>query len=270
MVFIDSNTVIKRNYKEIVTDIDKNNSGDGINDKSKCHTEEDKYILDNNVILKPLLRGFIHFGAFICSFISFIFFIITSFHYKFNLGVFIHLMSQMLQFGVSATYHIPNWSPKVKKFWRFFDHGCIPILVSGTHTSIILNNINHNQNNGFYSHFSFIKLTWFVSLVLIARLILYRKLHDIFDLCCHILHGMAVLPYISLLSHLSYFDLILIFFGGFFYITGGVIYGMEKPNPIPRIFGFHEIFHVFTVIANFCFGVVISKDYVISIFSKSN
>jgi len=73
-------------------------------------------------------------------------------------------------------------------------------------------------------------------------------------------------PFLKGASYFCARDLAFIFAGGLLYVIGGIVYGMEWPNPIPSHLGYHEIFHIFTVLANACFGVVISKNYIASVF----
>ena len=66
-----------------------------------------------------------------------------------------------------------------------------------------------------------------------------------------------VLGYGSLLFIVDFFQanatmMTLILIGGLCYTVGAVIYGLKKPNPIPGVFGFHEIFHTLTVVAFLC------------------
>lgn len=213
--------------------------------------------------LKPKLRGIIHGAAFVCTLACLLFFIAASCVFKFNLGILIYLLSQLLQFGVSASYHIPDWSPRPKTVLRYIDHMCIFLLISGTQTSVILNAL---PSDVISSAASLIKVSWAVSIIGISRLILMRHLYDIFDLVCYIAHGMVVLPFYNVVRHFDRLDLFLMVLGGIFYLIGGIIYGLERPNPVPKMFGYHEIFHAMTIVANACFGIVISKDYVISMF----
>lgn len=214
-------------------------------------------------INKPKLRGFFHAAAFVCTAVIFVLFIVSSIAFKFDLGIFIYMISQLLQFGVSATYHIPDWSPKIKTVWRYLDHSCIFVLISGTQTSVLLNALPSEKLS---SAFGMLKVSWALSIIGIFRLVLIRRMYDIFDLFCYIGHGMLVLPFYKILSCFTGFELSMIVLGGVFYIIGGIVYGLEKPNPFPKMFGYHEIFHILTLLANACFGVVISKDYVKSLF----
>lgn len=216
---------------------------------------------------KPMLRGLVHCAAFILTCIGFLLFLLTSWFYQFNLGIFIYLISQMLQFGVSSFYHIPDWSPKTKRFLRYLDHSCIFLFISATQTAIILNTIPKNEIQFALAP---IKLSWGMSLLGILRFFVVKKLYDIFDLIWYICHGFSVVPFTRILFYFDSFELTLLLLGGGLYIIGGIVYGMEWPNPLPKVIGYHEIFHMFTLLGNACFGVVVTRDYVSSMFSKKS
>jgi hemolysin III len=213
----------------------------------------------NSNLIKPSLRGVIHAIAFFTTLLWSVAFVFSSAFYKFDLPICIFLISQLLQFGVSSCYHIFNWSPKTKHFLRVCDHICIFFLISGTQTSVMLTVI---PNDKIKEGLKFIKLSWSISVIGILRLIFIGKLHDILDLFCYIIHGCIPLPFFNLLNNFTFSDLFYISSGGIFYILGGIVYGMERPNFFPKSFGFHELFHVFTILANFFFSIVISKKYI--------
>lgn len=218
--------------------------------------------IDTINLPKPRLRGVIHAGAFILTCLGLLAFLVSSCVHSFNLGILIYLISQLLQFGISSFYHIPNWSPRAKLILRYLDHSCIFLLISGTQTSIIINNIPKAERG--FSTLA-IKISWAITAIGISRFFIFSKLYDIFDLICYICHGAIVLPFLSGLSHFGGRDIAFMCTGGLLYVIGGIVYGMEWPNPIPSVLGFHEIFHIFTVLANACFGIVISRNYIASI-----
>lgn len=205
-----------------------------------------------------MLRGVIHGAAFLCMLVTAIVFIVLSFAYRFNSSVLVYILSQLLQFGVSSVYHIPLWSPRIKRILQHVDHICIFILISGTQTSVLLTNILTRSNP--LTHLA-LKVSWSISIVGIMKILFMNRLHHIFDLVVYILHGAVIVPFYRIISNIDMFDRILIFVGGFLYVFGGVIFGIERPNFYPRIFGYHELFHVFTVLANLCFGLTITRHY---------
>lgn len=211
---------------------------------------------------KPRLRGKLHYAAFLFTCFGLVVFAFSSIFYKFDLGILIYLISQFLQFGISSFYHIPNWNPKTKTFLRYLDHSCIFLLISGTQTSVVLNNIPKDKINVAWL---FIKVSWTVSFIGIARMVLIKNLYDIFDLICYMCHGLIIIPFVKTLSMLGLFELYMTIAGGALYLIGGVVYGLEKPNPIPELYGYHEIFHAFTILANLCFGIIIFKNYTLEL-----
>jgi hemolysin III len=213
---------------------------------------------------KPKLRGAIHGLAFICTILTSIAFLIVSLMCKFNTGVLIYLISQLLQYGISSFYHFFNWSPKVTNLLRFLDHMCIFILISGTQTSVLMNGLSALH---FPPALKVIIISWSISAVGILKILILRKLHNIFDLAVYMLHGCIIVPFINVFGQLKIVDKVLSLVGGIFYLLGGLVYGAERPNPCPKVFGFHEVFHLLTVIANCCFAVVVLRPYVFSLFN---
>ncbi|KAI5150677.1 hemolysin III [Enteropsectra breve] len=216
---------------------------------------------------KPLLRGVIHAIAFICTVVGAVAFGILSFFKDFNLGLLIYIASQLLQYGFSSFYHIPKWSPRVKKVLQHIDHICIFIMISGTQTSVLLNTriIQKNPLSKLI-----LKLSWTISCVGIIKILVTNKLHNIFDLVLYMIHGSIVIPFCKVLNEMLLLDRLLVILGGVFYLLGGVVFGLEKPNPVPKIFEYHELFHLLTVLANICFAIIITKPYMVSILRRAD
>lgn len=221
---------------------------------------------------KPKLRGIIHGAAFLCTVISTIAFVVISlFIYRSisnqdelpdikNKGVSIYLFSQLLQYGISSFYHYFNWSPRITRVLQHLDHMCIFVLISGTQTSVLLNGVSSEINV-----MKVITLSWTISIIGILKILVMNRLHNIFDLIVYIVHGLLVVPFYGIIKKLSTLDKTMAVLGGIFYITGGIVYGLERPDFWPETFGFHEVFHLFTVIANSCFAVVVFRPYLFSL-----
>ena len=75
---------------------------------------------------------------------------------------------------------------------------------------------------------------------------------------CYIALGwVAVFVMPQLLHNAGVAALVLIVVGGIIYTIGGVVYGLKKPNPVPGVFGFHEVFHACTLVAAVCHYIAI-------------
>ncbi len=87
------------------------------------------------------------------------------------------------------------------------------------------------------------------------------RIYEIFTIAFYIFHGIAITFSLPVIQSFYLSDLILAIVGGVLYIIGGIILGLERPDPFPRTFGFHEVFHLLTLLANSCFGLIIFKSY---------
>lgn len=212
---------------------------------------------------KPKLRGFIHAFAFVCTAVSSVFFIASSVFLRFNLGIFIYLLSQLLQYGISASYHIPTWTPRIRRILQHLDHMCIFVLISGTQTSVLISLVDIRKSAVARL---VIKMSWSITLVGILKTIVMNRFYRILDVALYIAHGLVILPFYRVLSDTSAVDKVLVGAGAVLYIAGGAVYGLGRPNPFPSLFGYHEVFHVFTIAANMCYATIITRKYILSVF----
>nr|WP_241698517.1 hemolysin III family protein [Flaviflexus huanghaiensis] len=172
------------------------------------------------------------------------------------LGAVVFLLASLLLFGFSALYHLGNWSPQVLGIMRKIDHANIFVLIAGTYTPITLSLLEGNTLIvilsivwggailGSAMHMSWVDFPrWlYVSLYVLVGWVAVWYLPDIWQ---------AGTPAIVLL----------IIAGGVIYTIGAVFYATKWPNPWPRHFGFHEFFHLCTVLAYACHAVAIALAY---------
>jgi hemolysin III len=154
-------------------------------------------------------------------------------------------------FTVSAIYHTGTWSPRAKAFLRRFDHANIFLLIAGTYTPFSLLLLSGA------SRVVLLSVVWGGALVGACLHLLWIDAPRWLYVPIYLAVGWAAVFFMpSLLDgaeHLgvgigiAIFTLIVV--GGVLYTCGSVVYGFKRPNPWPRWFGFHEIFHSFTVLA---------------------
>ena len=207
-------------------------------------------------------RGIIHKMAFLiaCGLTLFSFVFMLRNNYI-NWYIVLYCLVQMMQFGFSALYHTYLGSAEIKAFYRNLDHMAIFFLISGTQTSCV--QMLPKRFEGVYTG-SFLKCTWIITAIGSLRIFLLKNLdvYCIIDLVLYCAQGLCILLFRQIFFAFYTFDLFMLILGGVFYLAGAVIYGLEKPNPIPHVFGFHEIFHIFTLLGNGCYGIVIYKSYI--------
>jgi hemolysin III len=152
----------------------------------------------------------------------------------------------VLLFGTSAIYHRFNWSPKVKLALKRFDHANIFLLIAGSYTPITL--LALPQDKGLI----LIIAIWVVALMGIGFRVFWIGAPRWLYVVIYIAMGWAAVVYLPEFLEANLAMMLLILIGGLLYTLGAVFYAMKRPNPFPGHFGFHEIFHTFTVLAFMC------------------
>jgi hemolysin III len=201
--------------------------------------------------VKPTWRGWIHAGTFPVAIALGIVLIVLADGSAAKISSAIFVLSSLLLFGVSATYHRFNWKPSTKKLLKRIDHANIFLLIAGSYTPITVLCLPSAKAT------LLLALIWGgAGLGILFRVFwigaprwLYVPLYGAL--------GWGALAYI-----VDFFDanaamMTLILVGGLFYTIGAVVYGLKRPNPFPGKFGFHEIFHALTLLAFLCHWVAI-------------
>jgi hemolysin III len=152
----------------------------------------------------------------------------------------------VLLFGTSAIYHRFNWGAKAKLALKRVDHANIFLLIAGSYTPITL--LALPQEKGLL----LIVAIWTVALLGIGFRVFWIGAPRWLYVIIYIAMGWAAVVYLPELLEANLAMMLLILIGGLLYTLGGVVYAMKKPNPLPGHFGFHEIFHSFTVLAFMC------------------
>ncbi len=194
--------------------------------------------------LKPHLRGWLHLGTFPLSVAAGIVLVSLAPDTKTKVASAIFAVSASLLFGVSALFHRGQWGPRWHGVLRRLDHSNIFLLIAGTYTPFALMLLNGRNARILLS------LVWGGALLGIAFRVLWIGAPRWLYLPVYIALGWAAIFWLGDFAHAAGPTVLtLIIVGGGLYSAGGLIYGLKRPNPIPRWFGFHEVFHSFTVAA---------------------
>jgi hemolysin III len=154
--------------------------------------------------------------------------------------------------GVSALYHRGQWSIRVKPWLRRLDHATIFLLIAGTFTPIAVIALS-----GWLS-VTTLAVVWSGALVGSVVTTLWTDAPVAVEVGPYIAvgaFGIVLLP--RLVDHLGAVGVGLLALGGAVYVTGAIIYAWQRPNPWPRTFGFHEIFHALVIAAALLQWIVI-------------
>lgn len=198
---------------------------------------------------KPSWRGWIHAGIFPLAIVAGIVLIVLAEGGPAKIASAVFMASSLLLFGVSAVYHRFNWSPSVRAVFRRIDHSNIFLLIAGSYTPIAVCALPEEKAT------LLLWLVWGGALLGIGFRIFWLGAPRWLYVVLYIALGWAAMLYIVDLFNANPVTMILIVVGGLAYTLGAVFYGMKRPNPVPGVFGFHELFHTCTVIAFLCHWV---------------
>jgi hemolysin III len=204
--------------------------------------------------IKPRLRGYLHQEAFYISLGACALLIAQSSTLKTLVASLVYSMGLLLLFGFSAFYHRLHWEPQVRRILKRIDHSAIFILIAGTVTPIALLALSDLEGT---------RLLWAVwsaaAIGIILSVLWVSAPKWVTALLC-VVAGWVCSPYIgSLKETLSMTDLAFLIAGGLVYSVGALFYALRKPNWFPGTFGYHELFHLFTIIAAMLHFIVVYK-----------
>ncbi|WP_296630269.1 hemolysin III family protein [Rhodoluna sp.] len=192
---------------------------------------------------KPSWRGWIHTGVLPLVIAGGIVLIVLANGTPAKISSAIFFATSILLFGNSALYHRFNWKPKVKVALKRIDHANIFLLIAGSYTPITWLALPKEKA------LMLMIIIWGTALLGIGFRIFWISAPRWLYVPIYVGMGWAAIAYVVDFMNANAPMMILILAGGLCYTLGAVVYGLKKPNPIPGHFGFHEIFHTFTVLA---------------------
>ena len=206
--------------------------------------EEAEY--DAHVEIKPTWRGWLHAGTFPVAVAAGIVLIALAQGAPAKWASAVFMATSMLLFGASAVYHRFNWGPKAKAVLKRIDHANIFLLIAGTYTPIAVLALPPDKG------LLLLSLVWTGALIGILFRVFWIGAPRWLYVALYLVLGWAAVMYIVDLFQANAAMMTLVIVGGVLYTLGAVVYAMKRPNPWPGHFGFHEIFHVCTVLAFLC------------------
>lgn len=202
---------------------------------------------------KPLLRGWIHAIAAPLALAAGIVLICLAHGTGLKWACAIFMVCSIILFGNSAAYHLGDWSPRVTDILRRMDHVNIFLLIAGTYTPVSFA-LSDNWRTVILIGM------WSSTVVALLIHVIWINAPRWLYVLVYITFGVSGLGFMKL-----FWDspaagpvvVILIAAGGACYILGAIVYGLRRPDPWPRVFGFHEIFHLGTVAGYACHMIAI-------------
>jgi hemolysin III len=195
--------------------------------------------------VKPRLRGVSHEWAFFLSLGLGAALIIAADTPKATLAVAIYAVSLSALLGTSALYHRVEWTrPNVRRWMRRLDHSMIFFLIAGTYTPFALLVLDGPLADAVLIVVwagavagAIVEMVWIDHPKWVAALIYLS------------LGWVAVIAFPGLWSEMGVAGTLLVAAGGLLYTAGAIVYAIQRPDPIPRVFGYHEVFHALVIAA---------------------
>jgi hemolysin III len=164
----------------------------------------------------------------------------------------IFIGTAIMLFGCSAVYHRGNWGPRAGAVLRRLDHSNIALIIAGTYTPFAVLTLNGTAQT------VLLAVVWAGALGAIAVRVIWLNAPRWSYVPIYLALGWVALWFLPAFSREAGGAVLwLLLAGGIAYTGGAIVYGFKRPNPWPRWFGFHEIFHLGTVAGFACHFVAV-------------
>ena len=201
----------------------------------------------------PLLRGLLHRYAFFASLIGGTVLVVTAPGIEPRLAGAIFVAAVTAMFGASALYHWIDWALERRRWLRRLDHVTIYLCIAGSYTAYALLVLTGAWK------ISILAVVWAGVVAAIAVKFAWLDVSRWIPVTIGVALGwVGLLTLPQALAEIGPAAVGLTLAGGLLYTAGGVTYALRRPNPFPRIFGFHEVFHALVIAAVACHYAVIA------------
>jgi hemolysin III len=204
-------------------------------------------ITPGKVGAKPRLRGRIHQVAFIVSIPAGLLLVALGRTSSARAATVVYASALAAMLGISASYHRYPWSVAANERMQRLDHSMIFLLIAGTYTPFSVLAL-HGARRGII-----LAVVWTGAAVGIAIKVLRpRRLHALTGALYMSLGWVAIVAMPQFIAGLPVAATILMLAGGLLYTAGAVVFLRKRPDPLPAVFGYHEVWHVFVTSAVLC------------------
>jgi len=196
---------------------------------------------------KPRLRGWLHLVTSPIALVSGLVLIILAPTGPATVAASAYAVTAVALFTTSAVYHRGHWSPPVERWLQRVDHANIFLLIAGTYTPFAVLALHGD------TRVAVLAAVWSLAVAgVIFRVVWVSASRWLYVPLYIGLGWTAAFVVPQLLHGVGAAAFVLIAVGGFFYTAGAIVYALRRPDPSPRWFGFHEVFHAFTIVGFVC------------------
>lgn len=202
---------------------------------------------------RPLLRGVLHQAMFFVAVVVAPFLVVAADGTRRRLAAAAFSASVAACFGASALYHRVSWTPRVRPWMRRVDHAGIYLLIAGTYAPVSLLVLGGAWRP------TILAIVWGGAALAIVLKFAWVAAPKWLAAAIGMALGwvaVVVVPQMVVLLNPAAFVLLVV--GGLAYTAGAIVYARRRPDPVPAVFGYHELFHALTLLAVTCHYVAIA------------
>jgi hemolysin III len=191
---------------------------------------------------RPTWRGVIHRWAAITFVPLFVLLVFLADGKGDRVAIVVYALGVTAMLGVSATYHSGRAGPVATRRLKRADHSTILFAIAGSYTAVATVGLD-----GAPSRHLLIAI-WIAAPIGVAiRMLWLHAPYPVVAVVYVVVGWLAVIEWSALVHALDGVELSLLVAGGLLYTIGSVVYALHRPNPIPGVFGYHEVFHALVV-----------------------
>jgi hemolysin III len=199
------------------------------------------------VAIRPRLRGVIHLYAAVAFALAFVGLGLVAPDGAARAWVAMYGLCVTAMLAVSAVYHSARLSPGRQRLFKRLDHSAIFLAIAGSYSGVFGLAVDGRPRA------VVLTVVWVAAAIGIGvRMLWLQAPYPLVAIVYVAVGWVALIELNPLLAALSVLQTVLVFAGGVLYTLGGVVYALHRPDPWPRTFGYHEVFHSLVVVAALC------------------
>ncbi len=194
--------------------------------------------------VKPKLRGVSHEYAFFVSLACGVVLILAASGGRARLAATIYAVAVSALFGTSALYHRVTWRPSARRWMRRLDHSMIFVMIAGTYTPVALIALHGTLSK------TILIVVWAGALGGVIFKLVWIDAPKWLLASVYVLLGLVSGAIVGELpAAIGWLGMAGLALGGLLYVIGAVVYASGRPDPAPKVFGYHEVFHALVIVA---------------------
>lgn len=204
--------------------------------------------------VRPRMRGWLHACAFPVSLVAgatLVAVVAPTVGSRAAVATSIYALTVSLLFGTSALYHRVTWQPRARAIMKRLDHSMIFVFIAGTYTPFSLFVLQHTTGT------VVLAVVWGGAFAGTALKMARPGGSRWMSVPIYLALGWVAIFVLPALLHAGVVTLTLILAGGAIYTAGALVYATRRPDPRPAVFGYHEVFHLCTIVAALCHYVAV-------------